>query len=372
MRFVDAHTHLELMALQTVPFDRFSSVGELVEYLKSSEGEHILAWGWEERKLGRSPTREDLDAVDRPVLLLRMDAHLGVVNSKLVEDFGLRENELFDPEKGFLYENQLWELVEKLKPKGEKMKEALLGALKRAEEMGIVEIHDYVDPETATLYADLDGELPIRVVLMPYYDGYREVMELFKGRRYENLYLGWVKVFVDGSVGARTAYLREPYEDRKGWRGRLFVGSEEISSIVRELEDAGLRISLHAIGDSALDECLRAFERSKPELSYHRIEHAILIDREQALRVKEFNILLCLQPNFRPFFGETYIKALGEDRYERCLPLELLDSLGVDMVFGSDMMPFDSWYGFNFARDILGEEKAKYYYGGWRDEGRYI
>lgn len=87
MALVDAHTHLELLALRSIPFEKLSSVDELVSLLKSIGGKYILAWGWEEKRLGRAPTREDLDTIDRPVLLLRMDAHTGVANRRLTEEF---------------------------------------------------------------------------------------------------------------------------------------------------------------------------------------------------------------------------------------------------------------------------------------------
>ncbi|RLJ71005.1 hypothetical protein BCF55_1294 [Hydrogenivirga caldilitoris] len=373
MSLVDAHTHLELLALRKVPFDSLSSVEELLSYLRNIREDFILAWGWDEKKLGRAPLREDLDSVDVPVLLLRMDAHVGVANSKLIEDMGLEEKgEFFDPDRGFLYETLLWGVVEKMKPKGRKMRDTLLKATQYAFKMGVIEVHDYVDSEVAGLYRELDTELPIRIVLMPYYENYMDVVQLFEGRAFKSLRLGWVKVFVDGSVGARTAYLSEPYEDKKGWRGNLLRGKEELVRIIGELEERRLRVSLHAVGDGAVEECLRAFEEVKPTLKYHRIEHAVLMSREQALRARDLNLLICVQPNFKPFFRETYLKALGKKRYRECVPISMLDSLGVDMVFGSDMMPFEPHYGLDYAKKILGEEKAKYYYGGWRKEGRYV
>ncbi len=259
-----------------------------------------------------------------------------------------------------------------MKPKEESMREALRRAVFTARGFGIEEVHDYVDEELAELYLSLEEELPLRVVLMPYHEHYRGVVDLLKERGPEKLSLGWVKVFVDGSVGARTAYLKEPYEDRKDSRGLLLRSAEELTSMLKELESEDLRASFHAIGDGAVEECLVALERAKPELKFHRIEHALLLDREQALRAKELNVLFCIQPNFKPFFRETYLKALGEERFRYAVPLKLLDSLGVDMVFGSDMMPFDPSYGLGYAREVLGREKAEYYYSGWRKVKDYL
>jgi predicted amidohydrolase YtcJ len=63
---------------------------------------------------------------------------------------------------------------------------------------------------------------------------------------------------------------------------------------------------------------------------------------------------------------QTYIKALGENRAHRMNPLKMLDEMGVNMIFGSDMMPFDLEVGLDYASLILGKEKAIHYYGGWK------
>ena len=94
-----------------------------------------------------------------------------------------------------------------------------------------------------------------------------------------------------------------------------------------------------------------------------------MIDSYQAKRVKDMGIVLCIQPNFNPVFMQTYIKALGEDRAHRVNPLKMLDEMGVNMIFGSDMMPFDPEVGSDYASQILGKEKALYYYSGWKHKG---
>ncbi len=366
MSFVDAHTHMELLALERIPFDRINSVGELVSALENLPDDNIVAWGWDENKLGRPPTIQDLDRIKKPLLLLRKDAHVGVANRLALEVLGAKS------EDGVLKERELWEAVDFFKPKGEEMKRLLFRALKKAKSMKILEVHDFVDGELAKIYASADQNLPIKVVLMPYYEHYREVLDLFRRRKFKNLKLGWVKLFVDGSVGARTAYLKEPYADKPNHRGILNYESDQIARIIEELEEEGLRISLHAIGDGAVEESLKAFEKVKPKLRYHRIEHALLVDGEQAIRARDMNLLLCMQPNFKEFFKDTYIKALGEERYRRLNPIRTLHRLGVDIIFGSDMMPFDPQYGIRSALGELDRDTALYLYGGWRLKGQYI
>ncbi len=178
--------------------------------------------------------------------------------------------------------------------------------------------------------------------------------------------LGWVKIFVDGSIGARTAYLREPYRDKPS-KGILLKTDDELRSMIEELGGKGLKVALHAIGNGAIDVSLNAFEKANIKLRGHRIEHAEMIDSDQAKRAKEMDIILCVQPNFNPVFMETYIKALGENRARMMNPLKVLDKMGVSMIFSSDMMPFDPEVGLTYASQILGKEKALYYYGGWKN-----
>jgi len=362
---------MELLSIHSPELEGAGSVEEVRDLVSRFRKPTVL-WGWREETLGEPLLRKHIDSIPTPLLLLRIDCHVGVLNSAMADLLSLKPSDLFDPVRGYLYEKALWRAVNRFRPRGERMRRSLLKALLQAEMLGVVEIHDFVDEETARAYLRLGTGLPLRVVLMPYYESYRRVLSLLKDVKHPDVTLGWVKVFVDGSISARTAYLREPYADRRGWRGLLLRNRLELAQIIRELEAEGLRVALHAIGDGAIEECLSAFEMVKPRIPYHRIEHAELITEEQARRARDLKILLSLQPGFRSFFRQTYLKALGRERARRVLPLKLLDELKVDMIFGSDMLPFRPSYGFSCAERLLGRKKAEYYYGGWRYEGRYL
>lgn len=368
MRFVDAHTHLEFFAFKRLPIEKARTKKDLLDTIESLEGNPIVAWSWSEETIGESITRQDIDKFPFPVLLIRIDAHMGVINKKAIEELKITPSEKFDPKGGYVYEEVLWNTVSVLKPK--EITRDLLKAQEEAISKGIIEIHDFVDTKIAETYFKLReaGNLKLRVVLMPYYKDYEKVLRLFDNYGEDNLIKqGWVKIFVDGSISARTAYLREPYKDKHS-RGILLKTEEELKSIIEELEGKGLKAALHAIGDGAIDVVLNALENANIRLKGHRIEHSEMIDHEQAKRAKEMNLILCIQPNFNVTFMETYIKALGENRAKRMNPLKMLDETGVNMIFGSDMMPFDPKIGLEYASQILGEEKSLYYYGGWRNK----
>lgn len=371
MALIDAHTHIELFAYQRVPLFRAKSLQEVLSMLRELKEPSVI-WGWDEERIGTKITKAHLDSFDFPLLLIRVDGHMGVVNTAFEEFAKLEEGPFYERNSGFLYENYLWKSVEKLKPSGDKLTEVIFSGLLKAKEMGLTEVHDFVDTEIARIYIELEKELPIRVVLMPYYEHYKSVLEFINASGSSKTLMGWVKVYVDGSVGSRTAALFEPYRDQPSNRGKLMRSADEIGRIIEELEREHIRISLHAIGDRAIEECLRAFEESGYRMPFHRIEHAEMISESQAERVKKLKLLLCVQPNFNPFFMKTYIRALGPLRAGRMNPIGMLDELGVEMIFGSDMMPFDPNYGLNYAGKILGKEKALFYYGGWRNEKSYL
>jgi len=369
MRFVDAHTHLEFFALKGLPIEKAKTKKDLIDMIESAERKPVVAYGWNEEVLGETIERKDIDRFPFPVLLIRVDSHIGVINKKVMEELQLNPSEKFDPERGYVYEEVLWEITSMLKPK--EIGWALIKGQEEALSNRIVEIHDFVDSKIAETYFRLreEGNLKLRVALMPFYKDYEKVLRLFdKYGEDDFLKLGWVKVFVDGSIGARTAYVKEPYRDKTS-RGILLKTEEEIIHIIKELEGKSLRVTIHAIGDGAIDVVLNAFEKADIKLKQHRIEHAEMIDSDQVKKVKEMNIILCIQPNFNPVFMQTYIKALGVNRARRMNPLKMLDEMGVYMIFGSDMMPFDPEVGLDYASEILGKEKALYYYSGWKHKG---
>src|SRR5574341_878482 len=369
MRFVDAHTHMEFFALKGLPIEKAKTKKDLVDMIESAERRPVVAYGWNEEVLGETIERKDIDRFTFPVLLIRVDAHLGVINKRVMEELKLSPSEKFDPERGYVYEEVLWEITSMLKPK--EIGWALIKGQEEALSKEIVEIHDFVDSKIAETYFRLreEGNLKVRVALMPYYKDYENVLRLFdKYGEDELIKLGLVKVFVDGSIGARTAYLKEPYIDKTS-KGILLKNEEEIIHIIKELEGKGLRVAIHAIGDEAIEIVLNAFEKADMRLKGHRIEHAEMIDSYQAERVKDMGIVLCIQPNFNPVFMQTYIKALGEDRARRMNPLKMLDEVRVNMIFGSDMMPFNPEVGLEYASQILGKDKALYYYSGWKHKG---
>ena len=155
--------------------------------------------------------------------------------------------------------------------------------------------------------------------------------------------IGGLKFFTDGALGARTAALLRPY--RGGGRGLLLHSDEELGKLFRLAARLTGRAAVHAIGDAALEQVLRALERlavPRRDMAV-RVEHAQLITPEQARRAKRLGLALCMQPNFSED-SACYADRLPPPLLRRNNPFRMLiDKAGFvpgeDLVFGSDGMP---------------------------------
>jgi predicted amidohydrolase YtcJ len=78
MEIVDAHTHLELFLLKNIPIEKATTKREIIELIENTgETKPVVAWGWSEEKIGEAITKKDIDRFPFPVLLIRVDAHMG-------------------------------------------------------------------------------------------------------------------------------------------------------------------------------------------------------------------------------------------------------------------------------------------------------
>lgn len=150
-------------------------------------------------------------------------------------------------------------------------------------------------------------------------------------------------LYLDGSISSRTAAVFEPYKDDIYNNGVLYYSQEEVNEFVYKAQMAGLQASLHAIGDRAIEQALKAFEyvneRCGGMLNWHRIEHCVMINKNQIARASKLNIILSMQPSYQVLFGNengVYEQRIGKERTMQCNPLrDILDS-GIIVSGGSD------------------------------------
>ena len=158
-----------------------------------------------------------------------------------------------------------------------------------------------------------------------------------------------VKIFLDGSLGARSAALDAPYLD--GSEGALLYSDAQLSQLLAGLAVNRICLSAHALGHKAISQilrCLGALARDKVAFPSVRLEHAQFIDEEQARQCKECGIVLSMQPNFNSDSCDYADRLIPRHRAENDPFRMLIDTAGFipghDLIFGSDGMPHGPEY----------------------------
>ncbi|MBF6482342.1 amidohydrolase family protein, partial [Nocardia cyriacigeorgica] len=161
-------------------------------------------------------------------------------------------------------------------------------------------------------------------------------------------------LFVDGSLGSRTAWLREPYADGDG-TGFGYLDAEAIAAHVRACTEAGIQAGFHVIGDAAMDAVVAGFGAVVDALGGpavaargHRIEHAEMIDADQITKLAAWGVIASVQPAFDAAWGGPdgmYAARLGAERAAGLNPFAAMASAGISLAIGSDapVAALDPW-----------------------------
>ncbi|WP_335990334.1 amidohydrolase [Glycomyces sp. MUSA5-2] len=164
----------------------------------------------------------------------------------------------------------------------------------------------------------------------------------------------------DGSLGARTAFLRTPYAD-EDTLGAQYLTASDVAAHLRDAHRFGLSAAFHAIGDGAIAAVLDGLDRVEAEIGLdavrharHRIEHAELLDAQLIARMVHHGVHASVQPAFDAAWGGPdgmYAARLGRDRALAANPLSRLAGVGVPLAFGSDspVTALDPWGGVRAA-----------------------
>jgi predicted amidohydrolase YtcJ len=375
--FVDAHAHLLHTGprMEWVQLQGISSLAgvQAVVARKARETKGrvwILGRGWDESiwPERRYPTRHDLDEVagDKPILLRRVDGHMSVVNTAALTILripkstpGLEVDATGQP-TGILKEAAAELAGERTTPTTAQLVKSFPRMLHLAHSLGIASIHDIVNERGLQAYERLArrGVLSLRVSVMPEVN----LLSLMKKRKGKSgfeggwLRLGALKAYSDGSLGARTAALHEPYADAPNERGQLMYGGGKLEKVVGKVVRSGFQLAIHAIGDRAIDAALDAYEtasgREFDDNHRHRIEHFELPSGEALDRCRELGIIPVMEPNFVVNWsqlGGLYDARLGQERARRNNPHRLILKKGLRLAFGSDGMPYGPLLGLHGA-----------------------
>jgi predicted amidohydrolase YtcJ len=361
--FDDAHAHIIGLGQQSSDLDLrgVSSITSIQRRLQkraeaTEKGKWIFGRGWDQDRLKekRYPTRWDLDKVapDNPVFLIRVCGHVGIANSKALEQAGLDGktsaslNEFVDktPRTGELtglVKEKAVDLICSIPEPTEKdLLKACTVALIKAAKVGLTSV-TCITSSLREVHAlqklREQGRLPLRVyVMIPI-----ECLGDFTNGQLDDPFLKirCVKIFADGSLGARTAALAEPYADEPSTTGILYHNLSQLKELIKKADKAGFQIAVHAIGDQASMQVLQAFEtalgKARVAEHRHRIEHASVLNPDLIKRIKVLGLLITVQPHF--VVSDFWIpERLGPERTRWTYAFRSLIENGVPIAASSD------------------------------------
>jgi hypothetical protein len=391
--FIDTHVHVMEFgrSLAWIDLRGVRSIREIQERLEkrvqeTPKGRWIMGRGWDQERLaeGRYPTRWDLDDFSRenPVVFNRVCGHVCVTNSKALELTGITAETTpppggridKDPETGeptgILRENAM-DLVWKAMPppSEEELMEAATLACRKAVEAGLTSLHWIIySPMEIRIIQKLcaQNKLPLRVYLVIPAELLNPLIDLglCTGFGDSMVRIGGVKILADGSLGARTAALHEPYSDDPTTRGMMLYTREELNELVAKAHKAHLQLAIHAIGDQTIDVVLTALEKVLEEAPRkdhrHRIEHASVLNEALIQRLKKLGVIASIQPHF-VISDFWVVDRVGPTRARWVYPFKTLLQEGILVTGGSDcpVEPISPLLGMYaaVARETLPEER---------------
>lgn len=329
----DSHLHLLAYAKQKLFADlsKAKDKAEMLAILKNQAqgakpGDWICGYNFNETNWPEKimPDKNDLDGlgISNPVLIQRICTHATVLNSAAMANSGLDRSDAPGVLKDFSGA-QTGVIVEEIQATAHAAmnrvmfgRDRLLACLKLAlgecASYGLTSIftcgaESLGMGESMSLYQQLFAKGELKTRIFAYHDTL-PVPEMTTG--FGNRWIGYqgCKLFLDGSLGARTAALSEPYSDTPGEKGILLHETDELIQTLVDLEAIGCQALVHAIGDAALDQLLGALEAAqgkntggaasatkRPALL---VNHCMVCRPDQIARMKLLGANATIQPTF--------------------------------------------------------------------------
>jgi len=404
--FNDAHAHfgsvdpdyVELRYI-TDPKIITEKVREKVAIVRS--GELISGGHWEHEMFYNKqwPTKDLIDPVapDNPVVLSRADGHSILVNSYVLKNSGITKDTP-DP-----YGGEIQRYPGTTEPTGILKEKARLmiktgavevkrtpeeeearrlaswkAALDLAARLGVTtvqipttsrQLDGTIDPSMYVKFRDMN-ELTLRVyfsgVMTADEQALQEYKELWKQYPLEDNWIrfGWLKGFIDGTLGSATMLVFEPFEDEPEKTGLPQMPYEELEKRVIASDKWGFQVAIHAIGDKANNWILNAFEKAQQvngiRDSRHRSEHAQFIRENDIGRFAELGVIPSMQPTHCITDKRFAEKRVGLERCRTSYAWRSLLESGARIAFGTDysvepLNPMEGLYASVTRKDRLGE-----------------
>lgn len=419
---IDAHGHLAglgQLSLGVIDLAGTNSYEQVVEMVaarvrETDPGEWIVGRGWDheswsEREL---PTHEALSEVspDNPVWLSRVDGHAALANSVAMELAGIDPG-VSSPAGGEIirdgegrptgvFVDHAEGLIERVIPAGVggEARAIVLEAQARCFEAGLTGVHDMgVHPETIRMYREMAdaGEIRLRISAMVPAHAALKYMSEHEPVEHPFVTVRGCKLYMDGAMGSRGAWLLEPYTDRAtGPEGEPYTGLAVsdpafIEAAAKLALERGYQVCTHAIGDRANREVLDAYERAARQRApsslgelgdmgslkfladaRFRIEHAQLLNERDIPRFAKLGVIGSMQPTHCTSDMRWVDDRVGSVRSRGAYAWRSLLDSGARIAGGSDFPveshnPFLGMYAAVTRQNLKGEPE-----GGWHARER--
>jgi len=401
---IESHMHVLMYGEKLMNIDCFGKTKtEILREVKTAyenacPGQWITGAGWDETKWAgkKLPAKEELDEVspDIPVFLTRVCTHLSWANSAALMVAGI-DGKTADPAGGEIHRTPSGDatgvlvdtaanIVQRLAPPMEGLRREKAYILAQSDLLanGFTAVHDLAlwepyDMNSIKFIARLYEKGLMKISISSYISAEHaeEIYELgpFSGAFGGKFSMRGVKIFADGSLGARSAWLLDDYADRSGHRGNCRYSDEELYAMMYEARKNGFQITTHAIGDAANNQVINIYDRllkNLPEPADHRlrIEHAQILRRDDMKRLLELGVIPSMQfTQCTSDIGMTE-KRIGDSRLEGTYAWRELIDGGAVIPGGSDapvelINPFHGIYAAVSRKNRSGQPD-----GGWRPE----
>jgi hypothetical protein len=352
----------------------------------------IIGRGWNQERwgLGRFPTAADIDKVvaDRPVWLERVDGHAGWANSAAMKEAGVTAAskspaggriEMAGRQPSGVFVDAASQLVEKAVP----------APLPLIRERALQQSQDLLLSNGITSVADMGtsgddwmvirraadaGQLKVRILS---YAGGVDAMLAIAGTQptpwlYDSkLRMVGVKLYSDGALGSRGAWLKQPYKDAPREKGLGFLTDATLKNLMSRAAMDGFQVAVHAIGDAANAQLLDAVEELAGTYKGDRrwrIEHAQIVDTADLPRFARNGIIASMQPVHQSSDWRMAEARMGMERLGGAYAWRSMIANGVPLAFGSDF-PVESPNPFHGLAVAISREDAQGQPpGGWLPE----
>lgn len=366
--FIDAHSHIVSFSqtLGLTQLDDAKDFNDIVNKLKEykeknniKKGEWIFGFGYDHNTLKEKthPTKEILDKVstENPILISHKSGHMGVTNTqgltilKIDKNTQNPEGGLIGREKGNTEPNGYLEetaFTNSTKETNTQSLENSLNMLKKAQDIylsyGITTIQDgLVKEQEFNLLTTAAKEHILKADIIGYVDlkNNKDIMDknYDKYSKYNNHFrIGGYKIFLDGSPQGKTAWLTEPYEGEKKYKGYPIYKDKEVKEFVKTALKEKKQLLTHCNGDAAADQLIKTYEELNKEDNLRPVMiHAQAIRQNQIPRMRRIGMIPSYFVAHTYYWGDTHIKNLGK-RAEKISPVRSTIDDGVKFTLHQD------------------------------------